>query len=130
MPGSLPNPVVYFPVKIVVYAFAGWALNRFYGSAINPLLFGILRVIIGFGVGFILLAAMSDGRGGSDIPWLTVTRLLVWTGMIWAFYERKDPSPKRFFLAVLLCTVLSFGIDGIYSLIDKEFPGMFSIGMC
>ena len=128
MPGSLPNPVIYFPVKIVVYSLAGWALNRFYGGGINPLLFGILRVIIGFGVGFIILAAISDI--GGDIAWLTITRLLVWSGMIWLYYERKNLSPKRFFLVVILSTLLSFGIDAVYSLIDKEFPGMFSVGMC
>src|SRR6188768_2957340 len=109
MPGSLPNPLIYFPAKAVIYSLAGWALNRVYKAGPNPLLFGVLRVALGFGLGFALFVVMmamatSDGSGPptsqSDHLWLISTRLLVWAGMVWLFYERKGLSPLRFFIVV------------------------------
>ncbi len=62
MPGSLPNPVFYFPAKIVIYSVAGLVLNKVYQAGPNPLLFGILRVATGFGLGFLLLLAAYSGE--------------------------------------------------------------------
>ena len=134
MPGSLPNPVIYFPIKVAVYALSGWVLNKIYLEKTNPLVFGALRVAIGFGVGFILLLAVMPFDSGTnsyaDYAWLVFTRLMVWAGMIWFFYERKSLSPLRFFLVVVSGVLLSFGIDAAFSWLDGEFSGMFSIPMC
>lgn len=138
MPGSIPNPIFYFPAKVAIYALAGWGLNKVYREGPNPLLFGVLRVVIGFGIGFLMLFAIepmtpiSDATSSrySDYLWLAITRLLVWAGMIWFFYERKNVSPLRFFIVVLSGILLSFGIDAAFAWIDDEFSGMFSLGMC
>ncbi len=136
MPGSLPNPIFYFPAKVAIYSLAGWVLNKVYQSGPNPLLFGILRVAIGFGLGFLLLFAIEpltpkpNTTSYADYVWLGSTRLLVWAGMIWFFYERKNVSPLRLFIVVISGILLSFGIDAAFAWIDDEFSGMFSIGMC
>lgn len=136
MPGSLPNPIVYFPAKVVVYSLAGWVLNKIYREGVNPLIFGVLRVAVGFGLGFLLVIAISalfpgpDSSGYSDYVLLGSTRLIVWTGMIWFLYERENLSPLRFFILVISGILLSFGIDAAFSWLDKEFPGMLSVAMC
>jgi hypothetical protein len=136
VPGSLPNPVLYFPAKVAIYSLAGWVLNKVYKAGPNPLLFGILRVAIGFGLGLLLLIAITASRTGprpnnyDEYIWLIFTRIFVWTVMIWFFYERKSLSLLRFFIVVIGGTLLSFGIDVAFSFIDKEFSGMFSIPMC
>jgi hypothetical protein len=132
MPGSIPNPIFYFPAKVAIYGLAGWVLNRVYKTGPNPLLFGVLRVAFGFGVGFLLLFALEPTTSSSyaDYVWLAGTRLLVWTGMIWFFYERKNVSPSRFAIVVISGILLSFGIDAAFAWIDDEFSGMFTIGIC
>ncbi|MBK8466230.1 MAG: hypothetical protein IPL32_10405 [Chloracidobacterium sp.] len=136
MPGSLPNPVFYFPAKVVVYSLAGWILNKIYHEGVNPLIFGIVRVVVGFGFGFLILVAItstvpdSTSQGRSDFIWLILTRLIVWTGIIWVFYERKNLSLIRFLVVVILGTLLSFGFDAAFSWIDDEFANTLSIGMC
>jgi hypothetical protein len=135
MPGSIPNPIFYFPAKVAIYSLAGWALNKVYKAGPNPLLFGILRVAFGFGIGFLMLFAIEPLTSPpkttlADYIWLASTRFLVWTGMIWFFYERKNFSPLRFIIVVLSGILLSFGIDAAFAWIDDEFSGMFSIGMC
>ena len=137
MPGSLPNPIFYFPAKEVVYSLAGWALNKVYSTnRPNPLLFGILRVVIGFGLGFLFLIVIEATEPGPPTNnyhayiGLISTRLFVWAGMIWIFYERYSLSLLRFFILVIVGTLLSFALDVSFWFIDKEFSGMFSIGMC
>ena len=97
MPGSIPNPIFYFPAKVAIYALAGWGLNKVYREGPNPLLFGVLRVVIGFGIGFLMLFAIepmtpiSDATSSrySDYLWLAITRLLVWAGMILVFLREE-----------------------------------------
>ncbi len=136
MPGSLPNPIFYFPAKVAIYSLAGWVLNKVYKDGINAFLFGVLRVAIGFGFGFLVLIATSALWSGpetsnySEYMLLGSIRLIVWTGMIWCFYERKNVLPMRFFIVVTFGILLSFGIDAVFSWLDSEFPGMVSIAMC
>jgi hypothetical protein len=129
MPGSIPNPIFYFPAKVAIYSLAGWVLNKVYKAGPNPLVFGVLRVAIGFGLGFLMLFAIEPMTPISDT---TSSRYAdyVWLGMIWFFYERKNVSPLRFFIVVISGILLSFGIDVAFAWIDDEFSGMFSIGMC
>ncbi len=134
MPGSLPNPVLYFPAKFICYSVAGWALKKIHREGINPFLFGILRVVLGFGVGILLIILIGTltpepGKYG-DYVLLLSTRLCVWAGMIWIFYERKSFSPIRFVITVVLGIAISFGIDATYSWVSGEFPGWLMIGMC
>ncbi len=134
MPGLIPNPILYFPLKIVCYSVAGWALARFYKEGINPFVFGMLRVALGFAVGILLLfpitgLASEPGQSG-DFVWLTLTRTFVWAGMIWFLHERKNFSPVRFAIVVLSGVLFSFGIDAAYSWLSGEFPGWLVIGMC
>lgn len=136
MPGSLPNPILYFPAKIAIYALVGWILNKIYKAGPNPLLFGFLRVVIGFGVGFILLIAVtasgsvSGTNSSNDYVWLFVTRIVVWSGIVWIFYERKGVSLFRFFVVIIAGVLLSFGVDLAFTYLDKEFSGLLSIPMC
>lgn len=85
MPGSIPNPIFYFPVKVAIYSLAGWGLNKLYRERTNPIRFGVLRVAIGFGIGFLMLFAMepliprydTTSTHFADYVWLASTRLLV-----------------------------------------------------
>jgi hypothetical protein len=134
MPGTLQNPIVYFPVKFVCYSVVGWILNNIYKEkGINPFLFGILRVAIGLGVGLVLMPVMesvSNARWVGFI-WLFLTRILVWAGMIWIIYEQKLDSQFRFIVAVMLAIAISFGFDAVYWWMGEELPrGWLLIGMC
>ena len=134
MPGSLPNPVLYFPAKFIYYSLAGWALKKIYRDGINPFLFGTLRVLIGFGIGLLFIIPMtafsSPSGHSSDYALLFLPRLVVWTGMIRVLYERKNFSPFRFVSVVILGILLSFVFDAVFSWVSGEFPGWLMVGMC
>jgi hypothetical protein len=134
MLGSFPNPILYFPLKIACYSVAGWILARIYGEGINPFMFGILRVLLGFAVGILLLfplsVLMSESEPSTDHVWMALTRIIVWAGMIWFIFERKNFAAARFIVVVLSAVLFSFAIDAIYSWASGEFPGWLVIGMC
>jgi hypothetical protein len=132
MPGSIPNPVLYFPAKIAFYTLVGWGLKKYYGQGIHPLLFGGLRVIVGLVVGLMslfLVMNVSSGSGGSlDFLWLGLTRVIVWGAMIWVFFERRQFSLARFLIILILAILLSFGFDWAFFM--SEFSDILTIPMC
>lgn len=140
---GMPNPVsvLYALViaKLVGYSLAGFVLQKVYGRGPNFLIFAFLRIVIGFffGLAFLIVGFSIEGTAASllgsssvaplsGIPILLsliASRLLIWSLLVYLFFERQGPQWKRFAVVVILGTIFSFLVDLLSVFLFEFFEG-------
>jgi hypothetical protein len=130
----IPNPLPILAVKLVGYTAAGAVLRKHYGGGPHPILFGVIRVVCGFFLGLLTLPVVAffgdDGGNMALFVWLFISRLVVWTGLVFLMFEHNSISKTGRVTVVGLGIAWSFLLDGLLYLLDQISPGIMSIPMC
>ena len=121
MPGMIPGPIgfaAFVGAKFGGYTLAGTFLRKTYpAEQASPLKIAFARTGLGLALGiahFFVWVKLQDSHVNADpngvvfIVGLIVLRLLIWTGIIWLFCDRRFEHPLRIFSYAIGGTLLSF----------------------
>jgi hypothetical protein len=136
MPGMIPGPIgfaAFVGVKFGGYTLAGTVLQRNYPAEdARPVKIAITRTAVGLVLGiahfFVWESVQRKYFNGSMseysfIGGLIVLRLLIWSGIIWRFCDRKLEHPIRVLGWAAAGTAFSFLLDVIGIALALVTPG-------
>ena len=136
MPGMFPGPVgfaAFVGAKFGGYTIAGKVLQRYYPAEnASPVKIAFTRTVLGLSLGiahfFLWLSFQRSHVNRADneyafIAGLIILRLLIWSGIIWLFCDRKLEHPIRIVGWACAGTAFSFLLDAIGIALALIAPG-------
>ena len=130
---AIPNPIPLLALKFLGYMAAGGGLRRYLEVGPNPIRFGLVRVVVGLGLGLVTLPVFALPEFDKPIYtglWLVAVRLTVWSLLIRHYFKRSLTSKRQFFLLSLAGVGWPFLLDGVYALLLYGFPDLMQIPFC
>ena len=115
MSGEIKLYLLFTAVKLAGYALACVLLARYYHKSYSTgVLAGIVRTLIGMGIGVLVFYGVTKGWGTGAVTnspalasLLAAVRVLEWTAVFWLFF-RLD---RKAFLMLPIAIVWSFLLD-------------------
>ncbi len=136
MPGMIPGPIgfaAFVGAKFGGYTLAGAVLRRKYPAEnASPVKIAITRTLLGLGLGiahFFVWESFQrsnvnrEDNGYAFICGLIILRLLIWSGIIWLFCDRKLEHRLRVFGWAAAGTAFSFLLDAVGLALAFIAPG-------
>ena len=85
----VPNPIAVEVLKVTTYTLFGWLVRSRSVSRRNPIVFGVLRVIFGWGVGILsywLTMSILESDWGL-LAMMAVPRFLLWAVLLRVYFQ-------------------------------------------
>lgn len=134
MGGYVPNPIAVVGLKWIAYTAVGALVRRSAEHQGNPLVFGAVRVVLGWIIGGPTLLALAWVTNGAGLPdWfvlllLPVPRVPIWSVLLHIYFRpRGGRLPLAYWtgVGVIVSTLTDLLIFGLFD----DIPFL-RIGIC